>query len=228
MSPKQMRALIAVDLVVLTLRDGVLSTLLVRRRFAPYRNRLALPGGFVQEGEDLGAAARRELREETGIGGREPFHLEQLATFGSPKRDPRERVISVAYLALTPGLPEPRAGSDAADALFAPVDTLEDDALAFDHASILHAGLERARSKLEYSTLATAFCGPTFTLHALRSVYEAVWGYPLDPANFNRKVLKSEGFVEATGEMLKPATGRPAQLYRKGGATLLHPPFLRV
>jgi 8-oxo-dGTP diphosphatase len=223
-----MRIPLTVDLVILTIRDGDLCVLLVRRGIAPYRGRYALPGGFVREGEDLDAAARRELREETGISHSHTGHLEQLATFGKPARDPRERVVTVAYLALAPSLPDPAAGGDAESAHFVPLRELEGVSLAFDHATILGVGIERARAKLEYTTLATAFCGSTFTILDLRRVYEAVWGQPLDPANFNRKVTKTDGFVVPTGEMARREVGRPAQLYRKGEATLLHPALLRT
>lgn len=222
-----MQAAVAVDLVVLTIREGVLSVLLVRRALAPFRGRLALPGGFVREDEDLDAAARRELFDETGIDASHTGHLEQLATFGAPRRDPRGRVISVAYLAFAPSLPVPRGGSDAAHASFHPVESVEQARLAFDHEHILRVGLERARSKLEYTTLATAFCGETFTLAELRRVYEAVWGTALDPANFARKVTKSEGFVVGTGDYARSEPGRPPQLYARGDAILLHPAFLR-
>ena len=221
------RARVAVDLVILTVRAERLCVLLVRRGIAPFRGLLALPGGFVCEDEALEDAARRELEEETGIDVRKLGHLEQLATFGRPDRDPRERVITVAYLALAPELPLPVGGSDAASAHFVPLDELRAHTLAFDHREILDAGVERARAKLEYTTLATAFCGPTFSMLELRRVYECVWNTRLDPANFNRKVVKSEGFVETTGEVTHGEGGRPAKLYRRGGAKLLHPPLLR-
>src|SRR5512142_2004140 len=175
---------VTVDLVVLTIRGttdtGRLHVLLVRRGIPPYRERWALPGGFVLPDEDLPDAAARELREETGIGG----HLEQLASYGTPGRDPRGRVVTVAYLALLPDAPAPTPGSDAAGADWQPVDAVPGP-LAFDHDRILADGVERARAKLEYTPLATAFCPPTFTIAALREVYEAVWGRPLDPRNFH-------------------------------------------
>lgn len=214
---------VTVDLVVLTVRDGALQALLVRRGIEPYQGSWALPGGFVLPDEDLQQAAARELFEETGltagIG-----HLEQLASYGAPDRDPRGRVVTVAYLALLPDLPTPVAGSDAAEAawLTPPVARL-----AFDHADILAAGIERARAKLEYTPLATAFCPAEFTISELRDVYEAVWGTRLDPRNFHRKVTSTPGFVVAVGRSTAAERGRPAQLFRRGSADLLHPPMLR-
>lgn len=266
---------VTVDLVVLTVRRHALCTLVVRRGEAPYQGRWALPGGFVREDEDLSGAAARELVEETGLCAQDPAapppvpsngaHLEQLATYGAPDRDPRMRVVSVAHLALAPDLPAPRAGGDANSARWAPVEELlGEDALAgaaqaagaargvggagepwragdaagdekeggpaglaFDHARILADGVERARSKIEYSSLATAFCPPEFTVGELRRVYEAVWGVALDPRNFHRKVTGTPGFLVPAGGTTTRQGGRPAQLFRAGGATLLNPPMLR-
>ncbi|WP_415949266.1 NUDIX hydrolase [Streptomyces sp. KLOTTS4A1] len=232
---------VTVDLVVLTVRRHSLCALTVRRGEPPFQGRWALPGGFVKEDEDLAAAAARELVEETGLcvhdsAGPEASaggaHLEQLATYGDPKRDPRMRVVSVAHLALAPDLPAPRAGGDAHSARWSPVESVldqdgEQGALAFDHAQILGDGVERARSKIEYSSLATAFCTPEFTVGELRRVYEAVWGVALDPRNFHRKVTGTPGFLVPTGGTTTRQGGRPAQLFRAGGATLLNPPMLR-
>ena len=219
---------VTVDLVLFTIRDDALCALTIRRGVAPYRGRWALPGGFVRESEGLLAAAQRELAEETGLD-RLPVHLEQLATYGAPRRDPRQRVVSVAYLALAAELPEPAAGTDASEARWQPVETLLADAgrLAFDHDEILADGLERARAKLEYSPLATAFCAGEFTVAELRHVYEVVWGTELDPRNFHRKVTGSPGFLLPTGRRTTRNGGRPAQLYRRGDATLLNPPITR-
>ncbi|GAA1609363.1 NUDIX hydrolase [Catellatospora bangladeshensis] len=214
---------VTTDLVVLTVRGAALQVLLVRRGIEPFRGAWALPGGFVLAGEDLDTAAVRELREETGLtapGG----HLEQLATYGEPGRDPRGRVVTVAYLALLPDLPTPVAGSDAASADWV---TLPAGELAFDHARILADGVERARAKLEYTPLATAFCPPEFTISELREVYETVWGATLDPRNFHRKVTSTPGFVEPVGRSVAAERGRPAQLFRRGPTRLLHPPMLR-
>ncbi|MCZ7416109.1 MULTISPECIES: NUDIX hydrolase [unclassified Streptomyces] len=232
---------VTVDLVVLTVRKHALCALAVRRGETPFQGQWALPGGFVLPDEDLGAAAARELAEETGLRVEEPdghsAHLEQLATYGDPDRDPRMRVVSVAHLVLAPDLPAPVSGGDANTARWTPVDRLlgphagpgvaSGGGLAFDHGRILADGVERARSKIEYSSLATAFCPPEFTVGELRRVYEAVWGVALDPRNFHRKVTGTPGFLVPTGGTTTRQGGRPAQLFRAGGATLLNPPMLR-
>lgn len=226
--PLHLTAAVAVDLVVLTVRNGSFLTVVVERGIPPFEGGIALPGGFVLADETLAEAATRELSEETGVAS-DSAHLEQLATYGDPDRDPRGRVVSVAYLAFVPDLPNPVAGSDAAGAGLESVDDLlaVPNHLAFDHHRILSDGVERARAKLEYSTLATAFCPPSFTVAELRRVYEAVWGFALDPRNFHRKITSTPGFVEETGEKTTRQGGRPAQLYRRGNARFLHPPFLR-
>jgi 8-oxo-dGTP diphosphatase len=215
---------VAVDLVILTVREGSLQALLIERGEEPFEGQLALPGGFVRPNEDLEAAATRELKEETGI---EVAHLEQLASYGDPDRDPRMRVVSVAYLALAPELPPPTAGTDAAAADWYSVSGLIRRRLAFDHKLILRDALERARAKLEYTTLATAFCSAEFTISDLREVYEAIWGEPLDPRNFSRKVLSTEGFVHPTSRTTTRNGGRPARLFRAGDAVELSPPLRR-
>jgi 8-oxo-dGTP diphosphatase len=217
---------VTVDLVVLTVRDDRLQALTVRRGEEPFKGEWALPGGFLKPEEDLATAAERELLEETGVGP-DRFHLEQLASYGDPHRDPRMRTVTVAYVALAADLPSPTAGSDAADAAWQPVTELEKDSLAFDHAMILRDGVERARSKLEYTPLAAAFCPEEFTVSELRRVYEVVWGVDIDPRNFHRKVTRSEGFLEPTGATTTRDGGRPARLYRVGTITQLHPPLLR-
>lgn len=233
---------VTADIVVLTVRNGQLAVLLIERAGHPFQGCWALPGGFVEEREDVDDAAARELREETGleltVAGRETGpgggHLEQLRTYGAPDRDPRLHVISVAYVALVADAPPPAAGSDAAGARYWLVEDLALPALgrrtgatlAFDHATIVADAVERVRAKLEYSTLATAFVDQPFTLGELRRVYEAVWGEPVHEANFRRKVLSTPGFVEPTGTTAA-TEGRPAQLYRRGDATVLHPPLLR-
>ncbi len=285
---------VTVDVVALTVRDDRLEVLLVRRGEEPHRGRWALPGGFVRDAEDLASAAARELAEETGVDDL-AAHLEQLATYGAPGRDPRGRVVTVAYLAFAPspqpsaGYPHPGtagrphpdpaghpppdaaghphpgtaghphpapaghpppdaaghphpgtaghphpapAGSDAVEARWFPVADLGQPRahpLAFDHDAILADGIERARAKLEYSALGTAFCTEPFTAAELRRVYEAVWGVALDPRNFWRKVSSTPGLlVPVPGRSAPgPTGGRPAARFRRGPATTLHPPILR-
>ncbi|WDZ86167.1 NUDIX hydrolase [Micromonospora cathayae] len=223
---------VTVDVVALTIREGALHLLLIRRGQPPYQGHWALPGGFVRPTEDLATGARRELAEETGLGDdrMRRIHLEQLGSYGDPDRDPRMRVVSIAHLAFAPDLPDPVAATDAAEAGWLPVTALSGRQLAFDHARVIDDGLERARSKLEYTPLATRFLAPEFTVSELRGVYETVWGQPLHAGNFHRKVLSVPGFVEGTGTSTERggARGGPrAKLYRAGDARLLHPALLR-
>jgi 8-oxo-dGTP diphosphatase len=217
------RVAVTVDLVVLTVREQRLSALTWRRNRPPYVGRWSLPGGFIQLDEDLSAAASRLMAERAGLADA-GIHLEQLATYGYPDRDPRQRVLSVAYLGLAPDLP----ASSRAQVLWTAVDDLvRRDPAAFDHRRILLDGVERARAKLEYTSLAAAFCPPEFTVAELRRVYEIVWGTPLDPRNFHRKVTGADRFLVPTGRTTTRDGGRPAQLYRRGDAQQLRPPMLR-
>lgn len=216
---------VTVDMAVLTIRDGVLCVLLVARSEDPFAGSWALPGGFVGALEDVDDAAARELVEETGVS---VFtgHVEQLRTYGAPGRDPRMRVVSVGFVAFAPDLPDARAGSDAAQAMWWPVDRALGLDLAFDHARILADALERVRGKLEYTTLAREFLPREFTLSELQGVFECVWGVSLDAGNFRRKVGATAGFVTA-GLGTRMSGGRPAALFTAGPATLMHPPLLR-
>jgi 8-oxo-dGTP diphosphatase len=219
---------VTVDMVLLTVTDGRFSVLLVERDTHPFQGFSALPGGFVQSDEGLDAAAVRRLEMETGVR-RDAAYVEQLGAFGAPDRDPRMRVISVAYLVFAPNLPAPRPGAGVRSVAWVPVNEVDADRLAFDHALVLAAGVERARAKLEYTPLAAAFCDEELTVADLRRVYEAVWGVGLDPRNFHRKVTGTPGFLEPVGRAapVGPEGGRPAALYRRGRATLLHPAMLR-
>jgi nucleoside phosphorylase/ADP-ribose pyrophosphatase YjhB (NUDIX family) len=221
--------LLTVDLVILTLRDASLNVLLVQRGIEPFAGMMALPGGFLRdETEPILTAARRELSEETGLDAG-TLHLEQFAVYGDPGRDPRGRVVSVAYLAIKPRLPDPVADTDAADARWTRVDDvlaarLE---LAFDHQRIVAEAVECARRKLENSALATAFCGPAFTISELQQVYEAVWDIHLDPRNFYRKIQGTRDFVVPADVPKRAGVGRPARLFRAGPGTALYPPMIR-
>jgi 8-oxo-dGTP diphosphatase len=218
---------VAVDYVVLTIRDDRLCVLLVRRAVAAEATTYALPGGFVGRDEELEEAAARELIEETSITIAPPFS-EQLRTYGAVGRDDRGRVISVAYLAVTPDPGDPVSGTDAAAAVWVPVDRFlaGELRLEFDHDRILRDGLKRAGDKLEYTALATAFCPEEFTLPQLQSVYETIWGKRLNRRNFYRDVTDPRGFVEPVeGPGVQDTRksherGRPARLYRCRAAAL--------
>ena len=219
---------VTVDMVLLTVREDAFSVLLVERDTHPYRGCQSLPGGFVQPDEDLETAAVRRLEREMGVR-RGGAHVEQLGAFGTPERDPRMRVVSVAYLVFAPDLPAPVPGAGTRSVSWVPVSEVDGAALAFDHERVLAAGVERARAKLEYTPLAAAFVGETFTVADLRRVYEAVWGTGLDPRNFHRKVTGTPGFLVPLGRPapVGPEGGRPAALFRRGGATALRPAMLR-
>jgi len=199
---------VTVDIVLFTIREGKLQVLLVKRKIEPFRGRMAIPGGFVLDDESLEEAAWRELREETGVG---HVYLEQLYTFGDPDRDPRGRVVTVAYYALVASDNLAlMAGTDAAEASWFAVDALP--SLAFDHQRILNYALERLRNKLEYTTVGFQLLPEKFTLPELQRVYEAILGRDLDKRNFRRKIDQL-GIITPLEEWR--ATGRkPAQLYR--------------
>jgi 8-oxo-dGTP diphosphatase len=221
------RPSVTVDLVILTVLDKDLKVLLVQRNEHPYKGRWALPGGFVRvsddrknQGEDLDDAALRELEEETGLSpetcGR--FFLEQVKTFGKPGRDPRMRVISVAYFALVRSelVPLIRAGGDVAHARWFSVAELpREEPLAFDHAEILQATLDKARADLDRSTIAFELVGEIFTIQELRTVHEAIRGESLDPGNFRKKFLRmiDDGHIEAARGKRATAS-KPASVYR--------------
>ena len=200
---------VTTDIVVFTIRQEHLQLLLIRRGNEPYKGKWALPGGFLDIEEDLESCAKRELEEETGI---KDVYLEQLYTFGKPNRDPRERVISVTYYALTPSCQmEPKAASDAADAGWFPVDDLPE--LAFDHLEIINLGHQRLVAKLNYSTIAFQFLTERFTLSELQQVYEIIRNQPLDKRNFRKWILALDR-IEETDELSKISSHRPARLYR--------------
>jgi 8-oxo-dGTP diphosphatase len=211
---------VTVDVVILTMSEGRLHVLLVRRGEEPYRGMWAIPGGFKRPNETLDEAAKRELIEETGVDA--ASLLTQFGAYGDPGRDPRMNVVTVAYVAVLRDVGAVVAGTDAAEAKLVPmVDVLDGRLeLAFDHPQIAHDAIERVRVELEVSGVATAFVGSTFTLAELRAVYEAIWGVQLDAANFRRSVVSEDGWVIATGRRAQPgpAGGRPAELYRAGRA----------
>lgn len=203
------RPALTVDVVTFSLRDERLQVLLIQRLDAPYAGMWALPGGFVQMDESLEVAAERELYEETGV---ENIYLEQLYTYGDPQRDPRGRVVTIAYFALVPSDKPVRSegGSDAGKACWFAVDELPD--LAFDHGDIVQYALQRLRYKLEYSAVGFELLPEAFSLSEIQQTYEMILGEKLDKRNFRRRILEA-GIIEATEEM-RTGEGRPARLYR--------------
>ena len=200
------RPSLTVDCVVFGLDEEDLKVLLIRRDLKPFAGKWALPGGFVKMDETLDAAARRELKEETGV---EDARLEQLYTFGALHRDPRDRVVTVAYYALIPSGRVLKSGSDASAAEWRDTDDLPK--LAFDHDKIVAYALERLRNKLEYTTAGFKLLPEQFTLSELQAVYEAILGKKLDKRNFRKKlellkVLKPLSAWRSTGR-------KPARLY---------------
>ena len=203
------RPSVTVDVVIFSLIDENLHVLLVRRKYQPFAGMWAIPGGFVHIHESLEDAAIRELAEETGV---TDVYIEQLFTFGEPNRDPRTRVITVAYFALVPYTAiEHRPGDDAAATAWFAIDQLPE--LAFDHDSILAYALTRLRYKLEYTAVGFQLLPDEFTLTELQRAYEIILDEELDKRNFRRKILAS-GILEETGKKKKEGEGRPAKLYR--------------
>ena len=213
---------VTVDIVLMTVAERSLKVLLIQRGQPPYEGACALPGGFVQPDEDLDSAAARELREETGIG-HERSRLRQIGSYGAPDRDPRMRVVSVAYGAVVARLADvPRGGGDAAHAEFVPVADVQGDRLplAFDHRRIVDDAVARLRAELDTSDVAVGFCPPEFTIRELREVYEAILLTELDSGNFQRKVTQRKGYLTPTERRVTPGErgGRPATLWRVGDA----------
>ena len=218
------RPSVTVDLVIFTVVDSDLKVLLIKRSEHPFKGVWALPGGFVRvsndgtQGEDLESAAHRELAEETGLASRSCF-LEQLYTFGRAGRDPRMRVMSVAWYALIP--PEQatsiHAGDEAAKVgWFSASDEVPWMRMAFDHAEILQMGVERIQGKINYTDIAFELVRPTFTVGELRDVYEAIQGRSHDARNFRRRFqrLIADGVVEQAPGKRHLGKSRPAKVWR--------------
>lgn len=203
------RPALTVDIVVFTLQDNQLKVLLIQRKEKPYQDYWALPGGFVNMEESLEEAASRELSEETGL---RQAYLEQLYTYGAPQRDPRGRVVSVAYYALIrpDAFVRLEGDTDAAQAAWFPTKTLP--VLAFDHAEIITYAIHRLQYKLEYSAVGFELLPEMFTLSEIQSTYEIILGESLDKRNFRRRILEAN-IIELT-DSLRSGEGRPARLYR--------------
>jgi len=203
------RPAVTVDIIVFTLCKSRLHVLLIKRGEYPFKDCWALPGGFVRMEESFEDAALRELQEETGL---QQAYLEQLYTYGDPGRDPRGRVITVAYFALIPPTSQIRreGGSDVYQAEWFPIDDLPD--LAFDHHDIVYYALKRLRYKLEYSAVGFQLLPGEFTLSQIQFTYEIILGEKLDKRNFRRRILEAE-IIEATPHT-HYGDGRPARLYQ--------------
>lgn len=202
------RPAMTVDCVVFGFDGGGLQVLLIRRALEPFQGSWALPGGFVDMDEDLDQAARRELQEETHLS---QVYLEQLFTFGTPGRDPRGRVVSVAYYALVRPDQHPATGdSDASEAAWHPVDQLPP--LAFDHTQIIAKALERLRGKIRYQPVGFELLPKHFTLTQLQSLYEAILGRTIDKRNFRKKLLAFDLLIPL--DKFTSGAHRPARLYR--------------
>jgi len=200
---------ISVDVVIFSLRADDLKVLLIRRGRPPFEGLWAIPGGFLDSEESLEAGALRELEEETGVTN---VYLEQLYTFGAPHRDPRGRVITVAYVALVPAAVQARAGDDTAEAEWHSIHHLPE--LAFDHAEIVQYALQRLRYKLEYTSVGFELLPNEFTLTELQTAYETVLDEKLDKRNFRRRILEADILTESKRYREGDVSGRPARLYR--------------
>lgn len=199
---------VTVDIVIFALKENELAVLLVKRAIEPFKGVWAIPGGFVKINESLEEAALRELREETGV---EKVYLEQLYTFGDVERDPRGRVITVAYFALLPRIKEElRATTDVSEARWFSVKKLPE--LAFDHAKILEYALKRLRWKFEYTAIAFSLLPKNFTLTGLQKVYEIAFYKKFDKRNFRKKILSLGIIKETKGKSI--GAYRPAKLYQ--------------
>lgn len=203
------RPSVTVDVLVFTIDKNILKVLLVKRGIEPFKGQWAIPGGFIKINESLEDAARRELLQETGL---KNIYMEQLYSFGDPKRDPRERVVTIAYMALIPNENlKLRATTDASDVAWFSIKSLPD--LAFDHNKILKYALERLKSKIEYSNIVNGLLTEKFRLSELQKVYEVILGKKLDKRNFRKRML-SLGLLKATGEKEMEGAHRPAMLYK--------------
>jgi len=233
---------LAVDVVLFTIVEDQLNVLLVEQEVEPFRGSLALPGGFVLADETLEQAALRALNKETGVetlrvaserssGQAEPesLFLEQLETYGNPGRDPRGRVVTVAFWAVMAELTQMEGGSDVGRGELVPVSGIEslEVELAFDHERIVHDAVRRVQAKLRYSTLANRFCPPKYTISQLRKVYNCLWETELDEGNFQRKVRSSPDFVVELEDTrtFGESGGRPARLFTQGSAYYLNSPI---
>lgn len=200
---------VTVDVLFFTIKEGKLQVLLIKRAAWPYQGYWALPGGFVKMDEDLETAAAREIFDECGV---KNLFLEQLFTFGEPKRDPRTRVITVAYYALAPSEDIKKVQVDEVkEAKYFPIDSLPK--MAFDHKKIVNVGFERLKSKIKYSNIVFGLLPNSFSLSEVQSIYEIIFGKKIDKRNF-RKWILSSGLLISTGKKKAGLAHRPALQYK--------------
>ena len=200
---------LTVDAVVFGYEDGVISVLLIQRKYGPFKNQWALPGGFVQENESLEAAVERELQEETGV---KINYLEQLYTFGQPQRDPRGRVVSVAYFGLVrPNTFKIAASTDASKVQW--FDIRELPKLAFDHMDILNTAIARLQAKITYEPIGFELLDKKFPFSDLEKLYTTLLGRPIDRRNFRKKILSFK-VLDELNEKVSKGSGRPANLFQ--------------
>ena len=207
MEEKYEKPSVTVDIVVFTIQNNDLKVLLVKRDIEPFKGKWAIPGGFVRMDESLEEAAKRELQEETGV---KEIYLEQLYTFGDPKRDPRGRVITVSYIALiNSDKIKLKPKTDVLDARWFPINKIPK--LAFDHGKIFKYALKRLKWKFEYTTVAFSLLPIKFTISQLQEIYEIVFNKKFDKRNFAKKILSLEILKEE--EIKKDVSHRPPMLY---------------
>ena len=202
------KPLLTVDVTVFTICDNKLKVLLVQRKTEPYHNMWSIPGGFMNIGETLDEAANRRLLDRTGV---KEIYLEQLSTFGEPRRDPRSRVITVAYIALVASHRLQLDVHANEETRWFDVENLPP--LAFDHRIIVDVAINRLKERLETSFIAFELLPEKFTLTELQRIYEVILGKKLDKRNFRKKILATETVVELEGETKMEGFHRPAQLY---------------
>ena len=200
------RPSVTVDIIIFTIKNNDLKILLVKRKVWPFENMWALPGGFVRMNESLEEAAKRELVEETGV---KDIYLEQLYTFGNPKRDPRTRVITVAYFALINPDQKLKASTDVSEVGWFSAYKIPE--LAFDHKDIIGYAIKRLRWKLEYTTIGFTLLSEKFTLTQLQDIYEIIFNKKFDKRNFRKKILSLD-IIKEEG-IMKDVSHRPAKLY---------------
>jgi 8-oxo-dGTP diphosphatase len=202
------RPSVTVDVLFFTVKDKKLQVLLIKRAAWPFKGYWALPGGFINMDENLETAAAREIFEECGV---KDLFLEQLFTFGEPKRDPRTRVITVAYYALSPSTEIKEIQKDEVkEAKYFPIDKLPK--LAFDHKKIVEVGFERLKSKIGYSNIVFGLLPKVFTLSEVQNIYEVIYGRKIDKRNF-RKWMLSSGLLVSTGKTKSGLAHRPALMF---------------